>query len=109
HGPHEAVDAVPYDILVLAMGAVTNFSELTGMAQHALGLKTIGDALFLRNHVINMMEEADVETDREHRKALLTFVVAGGGFSGAETVAELNDFVHQTSRYYHRIDPHDIR
>jgi NADH:ubiquinone reductase (H+-translocating) len=109
HGPHEAIDTISYDMLVLAQGAVTNFSELTGMAQHALGLKTIGDALFLRNHVINMMEEADTETDTEHDKALLTFVVAGGGFSGVETVAELNDFVRQACRHYRRIDPRQIR
>ena len=109
HGPHEAVDNIPYDVLVIAVGSVTNFSELTGMAQHAFGLKTIGDALFLRNHVINMMEEADVELDPKDRQCFLTFVVTGGGFSGVETVAELNDFVHQASRYYSRLNPKEIR
>ncbi|HZT06302.1 MAG TPA: FAD-dependent oxidoreductase [Chloroflexota bacterium] len=109
HGPHGAVTPIFYDTLVVAVGAVTNFSELTGMAQHALGLKTIGDALYLRNHIINMLEEADVETDPARRRELLTFVVAGGGFSGVEMVAELNDFVHQTRRYYHRVRADDIR
>jgi len=109
HGPHQALCVIPYDHLVLGVGAITNFSELSGMAQHALGLKTIGDALFLRNHLINMMEEADVETDPGLRKEFLTFVVAGGGFSGVETVAELNDFVHQAARYYSRIHPSEIR
>lgn len=109
HGPHEAQIAFSYDLLVLAVGAVTNFSELTGIAQHAFGLKTIGDALYLRNHVVNMLEEADVEVDPERRREFLTFVVAGGGFSGVETVAELNDFVHQASRYYRRVNRGDIR
>lgn len=109
HGPHEQQTEVPYDLLVLAVGAVTNFSEVTGMAQHAFALKTIGDALYLRNHVVNMLEEADVETDPERRRELLTFVVAGGGFSGVETVAEMNDFVVAASRYYSRVDPRDIQ
>lgn len=109
HGAHEAHTSIPYDYLVLAVGAVTNFSEVTGMAQHALGLKTVGDALYLRNHVINMLEEADVEADPQLRRELLTFVVAGGGFSGVETVAEINDFVREAARFYHRIDPREIR
>ena len=109
HGPHEQQTTIPYDLLVVAVGAVTNFSEVTGMAQHAFALKTIGDALHLRNHVVNMLEEADVETDPDLRRELLTFVVAGGGFSGVEMVAELNDFVVAASRYYSRVDPRDVR
>lgn len=109
HGPHEVYTEIPYDFLVLAVGAVTNFSEVTGMAQHAFGLKTVGDAIYLRNHVINMLEEADVQTDPARRKELLTFVVAGGGFSGVETVAEINDSVREATRFYHRVDPRDVR
>ncbi len=109
HGPREAETIIPYDMLVLAVGSVTNFSELTGMAQHALGLKTVGDALYLRNHVIAMLEEADVETDPTRRHELLTFIVVGGGFSGVETVAQVNDFVREAARHYHRINPAEIR
>lgn len=109
HGRHEAETVIPYDLLILAVGSVTNFSELTGMAQHALGLKTVGDALYLRNHLIAMLEEADVETDPVRRRELLTFVVVGGGFSGVETVAQVNDFVREAARHYRRIDHGAIR
>ncbi|OGU35190.1 MAG: hypothetical protein A3K13_05970, partial [Gemmatimonadetes bacterium RIFCSPLOWO2_12_FULL_68_9] len=109
HGPREDHTLVPYDQLVLAFGSVTNFSELTGMAQHALGLKTVGDALFLRNHIVSMLEEADVEADPERRREMLTFVVVGGGFSGVETVAEVNDFLLGAIAHYPRIKPYEVR
>lgn len=109
HGPREDHSVVPYDHLVLAFGSVTNFSELTGMAQHALGLKTVGDALFLRNHIVSLLEEADVETDPDRRREMLTFVVVGGGFSGVETVAEVNDFLLGAIKHYPRIRPYEVR
>jgi NADH:ubiquinone reductase (H+-translocating) len=110
HGPHEDHAKMTYDYLVMAFGAVTNFSELSGMAQHALGLKTVADALYLRNHVVNMLEAAEVEPDEARRRELLTFVVVGGGFSGVETVAEMNDFIrHSALKHYRRIDPKEVR
>ena len=69
--------------------------------------KTIGDALHLRNHVLHLLEEAAVEPDGELRRSLTTFVVAGGGFSGVEVAAELNDFVREVVRDYRGIDPAD--
>lgn len=108
HGPHDTLSRISYDYLVIAVGAQTNFSELTGMAQHAFGLKTVGDALYLRNHIIHMLEEADVETDPEKRRELLNFVVVGGGFSGVETMAEINDFVRDAVRHYSRVDRSDV-
>src|SRR6185503_17929371 len=63
----------------------------------------------LRNHVIHALEEADFESNEELRRKLLTFVVAGGGFSGVEVIAELNDFVRAVARNYPRIRPEDIR
>jgi NADH dehydrogenase len=109
YGPHATHTQLAYDYLVIAVGSVTNFSELTGMAQHAFPLKTIGDALYLHNHVVDVLEEADVEADPERRRQLLTFVVAGGGFSGVETVAELNDYVRETTHYYPNVDPSAVR
>ena len=101
---------VEYDHLVLAPGTVTDFRGLTGLPEHALPFKNLADALELRSHVIRALEEADVEgEDAELRRQLLTFVVAGGGFSGVEVVAELNDFVREVARLYRRIDPCDIR
>jgi NADH dehydrogenase len=101
---------VHYDHVILAPGTVTDFRGLTGLPEHALPFKNLADALRLRNHVIHALEEADVEDDDEDlRRALLTFVVAGGGFSGVEVCAELNDFVREVARHYPRIDPSEIR
>src|SRR4029434_2839111 len=71
--------------------------------------KYLGDALTLRNRVIHTLEEADIEPDPQVRRALLTFVVAGGGFSGVEVVAELNDFVRAVARNFRHLNAGDIR
>ncbi|MGD8894481.1 MAG: FAD-dependent oxidoreductase [Acidobacteriota bacterium] len=106
--PHAHV--IPWDHLVLALGTVTDFRGLPGLPEHALPFKTLGDALALRNHVIRALEEAAIErADPELRRQLLTFVVAGGGFSGVEVVAELNDFVRGAARQYRGIDPSEVR
>jgi NADH dehydrogenase len=99
-----------YDHLVLAPGTVTDFRGLPGLPEHALPFKNLADALELRSRVVRSLEEADVESDDpELRRQLLTFVVAGGGFSGVEVVAELNDFVRHVAKLYRRIDPQEIR
>ena len=101
--------AVPYDHLVLAMGSVPNFYGLPGLAEHAITLKTLEDAVGLRHRVLSQLERADHETDPEVRQRLLTFVVAGGGFAGAETIAELFDLVSSVRRYYQNLGPADAR
>ena len=98
-----------YDSLVIALGNITSFPSQSGLQEHALPFKYLGDALVLRNHIIHALEEADIETDPELRSALLTFVVAGQGFSGVEAVAELNDFVREAARHFPNIDPKVIR
>jgi NADH:ubiquinone reductase (H+-translocating) len=98
-----------YDHLVIAVGNIASFVGQPGLAEHAMPFKYLGDALVLRNHTIHALEEADIESDPELRRALLTFVVAGGGFSGVEAVAELNDFVRAGARSFRRIDPAEIR
>ncbi|HET6896961.1 MAG TPA: FAD-dependent oxidoreductase, partial [Vicinamibacteria bacterium] len=101
---------VPFDHLVLALGSVTDFRGLRGLPEHAFPFKNLGDALNLRNHVIRAMDEASIERHNERlRRQLLTFVVAGGGFSGVEVVAELNDFVREVAPGYRGIDPREIR
>jgi len=82
-----------YDALVVALGSVTDFRAVPGMADHALGVRTLGDAFFLRNRALGMLEEAASEQDAERRDALLTFVVVGGGSTGVEVAAELEDLV----------------
>jgi len=106
--PHAHVES--YDHLIIAPGTVTDFRGLPGLPEHALPFKNLADALELRSRVIRALEEADVESDDpELRRQLLTFVVAGGGFSGVEVVAELNDFVRHVATLYRRIDPREIR
>ena len=98
-----------YDHLVLALGNVTTFAGQPGLAEYALPFKYLGDALTLRNRIIHTLEEADIEQDPDVRRGLLTFVVAGGGFSGVEAVAELNDFVRAAARSFRHPDPAEIR
>ena len=98
-----------YDYLVLALGTAMNFAGMPGLQEHGLPFKTLGDALFLRNRLLHILEEADIEEEQERRRTLLTFVVAGGGFSGVEAIAEINDFVREAAKAYRRIDLQDIR
>jgi NADH dehydrogenase len=101
---------IPYDHLVLALGSVTDFRGLRGLPEHAFPFKNLGDALHLRNHVIRVLDEAAIEGhDPALRTQLLTFVVAGGGFSGVEVVAELNDFVRGVGRNYPGLDMREVR
>jgi NADH:ubiquinone reductase (H+-translocating) len=105
--PHMHI--VPYDYLVFALGNVTDFRGMRGLPEHALPFKNLADALYLRNHVIRALEEAAIESDLKLRQQLLTFVVAGGGFSGVEVAAELNDFVREVARTYRGLDPKELR
>ncbi len=98
-----------YDYLVLALGTAMNFAGMPGLQEHGLPFKTLGDALFLRNRLLHILEEADIEEEQERRRTLLTFVVAGGGFSGVEAIAEINDFVREAAKAYRRIDLKEIR
>jgi NADH dehydrogenase len=101
---------IHFDHLVLALGTVTDFRGLKGLPEHAMPFKNLDDALRVRSHVIRALEEAAIESDNAAlRKQLLTFVVAGGGFSGVEVVAELNDFVRHVAKNYRGLDPREIR
>lgn len=108
HGFDRHTHELPYDQLVVALGSITNFYGLPGLEQHALTMKSLGDAIHLRNRVIAALEEADTECHADP-EGLLTFVVAGGGFAGVETVAGINDFIREGLRLYPRIKPERIR
>ena len=105
----EGAGTMRYDQLVLACGTNANLDIVRGMANYALPLKTLGDALFLRNRIIARLEQAELQPDVRHRRWLTTFVVVGGGFSGVETAGELADFLYASLRYYRRIHPEDLR
>jgi NADH:ubiquinone reductase (H+-translocating) len=100
---------IPYDYLVIALGEVTNFYGMPGMLENAMPFRTLADAIALRNHLIHVLEEADVEEDNELRRKLLTFVVGGGGFSGVEVLAELNNFVRDVKKNYLRLRNAEVR
>jgi len=100
---------VPYDQLVLALGAVTNLYHTPGLEEHALTMKTLGDAILVRNRVIDALELADNQTDEAARRMTLTAVVAGGGFAGAETVGAVNDFLREGMKFYHHLKEDMVR
>lgn len=109
HGSDGHTHAVGYDVLVFGMGSVTNFFGLPGLAERALTMKSLADAMRLRNRMIAFLEEADTECAASIREPLLTFVVAGGGFSGVETVAGVNDFLRAALPLYPHLSEDDLR
>jgi len=108
-GAKPAPSIIHYDHLVIALGTQLDHSKIPGMREHAIPFKYLGDALYLRNQLVRSLEEAELESDPELRRALLTFVVAGGGFSGVECIAEMNDFLREAVRSYHQISEKDLR
>ncbi|WHZ27883.1 MAG: NADH dehydrogenase [Nitrospira sp.] len=100
HGHEQHCHSLPYDHLVLALGSTTNFFNIPGLAGQALTMKSLDDAIVLRNHLIANLEEADFECGASLRAPLLNYVVAGSGFAGVETVAAMNDFLREALRYF---------
>jgi NADH:ubiquinone reductase (H+-translocating) len=103
HGHHNSNNhshRLEYDHLVLALGSITNYFGLPGFPELALAMKSLPDAIKLRARVIRNLEDANSECSLGARRSLLTFVVAGGGFAGVETVAALNDFVREALPLY---------
>lgn len=100
---------INYDELVFANGVESNSSIIPGLAEHALPLKTVGDALYIRNKMIERLEQATIHPDPEVRKQLCTFIVMGGGFSGVEVAGEMDDFLKSAERFYKNVKREDCR
>ena len=98
-----------YDHLVVACGSVVDLSAVPGLAECALPLKTLGDAVFLSNHLIGKLEEAAMKVDAAERQRLLTVVVIGGGFSGVEVAGAVNDLMSRALDYYLQLRGESVR
>jgi NADH:ubiquinone reductase (H+-translocating) len=98
-----------FDHLLLTLGSETNFFNMDGVRDWAVTMKNVADASLLRNRMVALLEEAVFQSDDEVRRELLTFVTAGGGFSGTETTGAVNDFVRETVRYYPQLSEQLIR
>lgn len=101
--------SVPYDFLVVALGSETNFFGMADVERNAYTMKTLNDAVALRNRVIDVLERAENEADPARRGALLCFVVAGAGFAGIETAGELMDLLLDARVHYPTVRREEIR
>jgi NADH:ubiquinone reductase (H+-translocating) len=109
HGFDRHAHELSYDHLIIALGSSTNFFGLPGLQDAALPIKTLDDAIELRNHLITHLEEANSECAAGQSQPLLTFVVVGAGFAGVETLGGINDFVREAIRFYPNLTPEFVR
>lgn len=100
---------LPYDILVMAVGAVPRTLPIPGLADWAIGFKNVEEAIALRNHVLECLDIAETATDPEIRERNLTFVFVGGGYAGVEALAEIEDLARYATRYLRNVTPDDLR
>jgi len=100
---------VAYDELVLAPGSVSRALPVPGLADVGIGFKTVEEAIGLRNHVLGQLDIASSTRDPAVRDAALTFIFVGGGYAGVEALAELEDMARYAVRYYHNIQPEDMK
>ena len=101
--------SINYDFLVVALGSETNFFGMADVEKNAYTMKTLNDAILLRNRVIDMLEQAENETDPILRKGMLNFVVVGGGYAGIETAGELLDLLFDATKHYPTIQKEDVK
>jgi NADH dehydrogenase len=100
---------LPYDLLVVCPGSISRLLPIPGLAEQGIGFKTIGEAIYLRNHVLGRLDIASSSSDEAARTRALTFVFVGGGYAGVEAIAELHDMSRYATRYFNGISPEDMR
>jgi NADH:ubiquinone reductase (H+-translocating) len=103
------IEQLPYDQLLFALGSVSRVLPVPGLSEHAVGFKTLADAIWLRNHVVETLEAANASDDPARREELLTYVFVGGGYAGLEALAELQDFAADAMESYPRARLHGMR
>jgi NADH dehydrogenase len=108
HSPSHKAYCLHYDHLVLSLGGTTNTKLIPG-SEHAFTFKTLADAIFLRNHIIDLFEQAEVETDPARKLRLLTFVVIGAGLVGVELAGEFTEFLHNLTRTYRNVRYDEVK
>lgn len=105
----ETVDSLEYDHLVLAPGSVTRLPDVPGLREHGFDMKSLDDAVNLRDRSIRLLEQADSVDDPEIRRRLLHFVIVGANFTGVEVAGELHVVLARAAKHYHRVDPDDLK
>lgn len=105
----QEIREIPYDHVVFALGSKPSYPDVESLKQHSFAFKALGDTIRIRNHAIDLFERADREPNPESRRTLLTFLVAGGGFAGAELAGGLNDFVRGMLPHYPNISSEEVR
>ncbi|MFN8113720.1 MAG: NAD(P)/FAD-dependent oxidoreductase [Solirubrobacterales bacterium] len=103
------IEELPYDQLLVAFGSVSRSLPVPGLDQHAIGFKSLADAIWIRNHLVETLEEANATEDPARREALLTYVFVGGGYAGLEALAELQDFAADAIQRYPRARLHGMK
>jgi NADH dehydrogenase len=103
------VTTLGYDVLIVAPGSVARTLPVPGLAERGIAFKTVGEAIYLRNHVLSRLDAAATTIDPDLRRRLLTFLVVGGGYAGIEALAELQDMARYATRYYENIAAEDMR
>jgi NADH dehydrogenase len=98
-----------YDQLVMAAGSIARTLPIPGLAEQGIGFRTVGEAIFLRNHVISRLDLAATTEDKARKDRALTFVFIGGGYAGVEAFSELEDMARSALRYYPELTPSDMR
>ena len=109
HGVDRSELEFSFDHLLLALGSETNFFDNAGIRDWSVTMKSLSDAALLKNRAVAFLEEASLEADAAARRQWLTFVIAGGGFAGAETAGAVNDFVRETATFYRGVGDEEIR